>query len=174
MSAILGTLIGFVSSFVPPVLEHFKNKEEHKQKLEENKLKLDEMDRKHAQDVEMLKLQKELDIKASELRINELNVKADIDETTQLLDHDKMLAEKNQSAFVSGLSASVRPVVTYTFFIMFVAVKGIMLYQGINTNMALMDLIKIVWNEETELLFFTILTFWFGGRAISKFTSIKK
>lgn len=168
MSAILGTIIGFVSSFVPPVLEHFKNKEVHKQKIQESELRINEDRLKHEQNVELVKLQKELDIKASELRINEMNVKADIEETTKLLEHDAMLAEKNQSAFVSGLSASVRPIITYTFFFMFLGIKGVMLWHGITTDVPLTTLINIVWNEETEMIFFTIISFWFGSRAISK------
>jgi hypothetical protein len=169
MSAILGTLVGFASSFVPPIMDYFKKKEEHKQKIQQSELKISEDRLKHEQNIELLRLQKELDIKASELRINEIEAKADVEQASMLLNHDKTLAEKNQSPFVAALSASVRPIITYVFFATFIAVKLILLYTAIQTGLPLEKAITIIWNEETEMLFSVIISFWFGDRLIRKF-----
>lgn len=169
MSAILGTLVGFASSFIPPILDHFNKKEEHKQKIQESELRINEDRLKHEQKLETLKLQKELDIKASELRITEIEAKADVEQASMLLQHDKTLAERNQSPFVAALSASVRPVVTYIFFGTFIAVKLILLYVAMQSGMPIDKAITVIWNEETEMLFSVIISFWFGDRLIRKF-----
>lgn len=169
MSAIIGSLLGFVGSFVPSIFDHFKKKEEHKQKVEESRLRIDEEEAKHQQKIELLKIQKELDIKASELRIDELEAKADVEQVGQLLDHDKTLAERNQSPLVAALSASVRPIITYVFFITFICVKGVVLYTAVNSGMPIEKVVPIIWNEETEMLFSVIISFWFGDRLIRKF-----
>ena len=169
MSAILGSLLGFASSFLPPILDHFKKKEEHKQKSEEHRLNLDAMEVSHRHKMELLKLQSQVDITKSAQAIRELEAEGDLEQTKQIYAHDTILNEKNQSGFVSALSASVRPVVTYVFFLTFLVVKGVGLYLAYKNNVPVDQMINIVWNDETNAIFAAIISFWFGQRAMQKF-----
>ena len=63
MMSLLGSLLGFGTSFLPEVLNFFKAGQEHKQKLE------------------TMKLQAELMEKRSALKLQELDKQADIAET---------------------------------------------------------------------------------------------
>lgn len=170
MSAILGSLLGFASSFLPPILEHFKKKEEHKQKLEEHKLNMDAMDLKHRHQMQLVKLQSEVDISKSVQTLKELEAQGDIEQIKQIYTHDTTLSEKNQSGFVSALSASVRPIVTYIFFFMFLIVKSVGLYLAYKNNLPIDQIVAVVWNDETNAIFAAIISFWFGQRAIQKFS----
>ena len=57
-------------------------------------------------------------------RLEEIEVQADIVESKALYKHDRPVGV----AWVDSLRASVRPVITYAFFLLFAAVKGSGLY----------------------------------------------
>ena len=68
------------------------------------------------------------------------------------------------------LRSSVRPVLTYGFFVLFVYVKLVALKQALAVDHThAIDLLPIVWDEGTEALFAAVLSFWFGSRAIARF-----
>ena len=102
MMALLGSLLGFGTSFLPEVLNYFKANQEHKHNLERMQLEMDLMS------------------KRAELKIQILDKEADIAETEGLYSHDRGL---DGGGFVNALRASVRPVITYVFFGLFVAIK---------------------------------------------------
>ena len=170
MSAILGSLLGFASSLLPNVVDFFQKKEERKQKNEEHRLNLEAMQIEHRQKIELLKLQSQVDITKSAQSIKELEAQGDLEQTKQIYAHDTILNQKNENKFVSALSASVRPVVTYVFFIMFLAVKSVALYLAYKNNVSLDQLINVVWNDETNAIFAAVISFWFGQRAMQKFS----
>lgn len=170
MSAILGSLLGFTSSFLPSIFEHFKRREEHKQKIEEHRMNLDAMEIKHGHQLQLVKLQGEVDLSKSVQTLKELESQGDIEQVRQIYTHDSQLSEKNQSPFIAALSASVRPIVTYIFFLMFLAVKGVGLYLAYQNNLPIDQVVAVVWNDETNAIFAAIISFWFGQRAIQKFS----
>src|SRR5210317_1875335 len=106
MMSLLGGLLGFGTSFLPEVLNFFKAGQEHKQKLE------------------TMKMEAELMEKRSDLKLQELDKQADIAETKGIYEHDRSI---DAGGFVNGLRGSVRPVITYAFFLMFVAVEVVVI-----------------------------------------------
>ena len=64
-----------------------------------------------------MQLEMELMAKRSELKIQELDKEAEIKETEGLYKHDNVDA----GGFINALRGSVRPVITYCFFILFFA-----------------------------------------------------
>ena len=129
MITLLGSLLGFGTSFLPEVLNFFRAGQDHKHKLES------------------MQLEMELMTKRSELQLNIMDKQAEIKETEGLYKHDSMDA----GGFINALRGSVRPVITYVFFGLFIAIK----------------ITAIV------ALFAAIMSFWFGGRAISKYMKVK-
>ena len=104
--------------------------------------------------------------KLSELKIKELDAQADISEAENIYKHDQSL---DAGPFVNGLRGSVRPVITYLFFIMFAAVKGTLIYAMIATqNLDWTIAIQMAWDNETAAIFSAIIAFWFGNRAMGK------
>lgn len=148
MISLLGSLLGFGTSFLPSILDFFKQAQAHKQKLE------------------MMKLQGELLEKKSALRIQELDKQAEIKEVEGLYKHDASL---DGGKFVNALRSSVRPVITYIFMGLFIAVEISIMVKFMETGGDWTEAVNLLWSDEVAGLWSAILAFWFGNRAISKF-----
>ena len=152
MMTIIGSLLGFGTSFLPEVLNYFKRGQEQKYELQR------------------MQMEMELMAKRSELNIAELDKEAEIKETEGLYKHDDVDA----GGFINALRGSVRPIITYCFFGLFVAIKvtallSLMNQTGVSLNMAL----DTIWDDQTAGLFAAIMSFWFGNRAVSKYYKTK-
>ncbi len=148
MISLLGTLLGLGTSIVPEVLGFFKQKQADKH------------------DLEMLEAKAKYADQMSKLKIKELDSEAEIVETKGLYEHDRSI---DAGGFINGLRGSVRPVITYMFFIMFASVKGTMIYAMItNQNLDWTVAIETAWDSDTAAVFSAIISFWFGNRAMSK------
>lgn len=148
MISLLGTLLGFGTSIVPEVLGFFKQKQANAQELA-----IIEAKAKYAEQLSTLKIQ-------------ELDAQAEIEETKGLYAHDRSI---DAGGFVNALRGSVRPVLTYLFFVAFASVKGVLVYAMIsNQNIDWVTAIQLAWDDETQAIFSAIIAFWFGNRAMSK------
>ena len=148
MISLLGTLLGFGTSIVPEVLGFFKQKQANAQELA-----IIEAKAKYAEQLSTLKIQ-------------ELDAQAEIEETKGLYAHDRSIAA---GGFVNALRGSVRPVLTYLFFIAFASVKGVLVYAMIShQNIDWVTAVQLAWDDETQAIFSAIIAFWFGNRAMSK------
>jgi len=144
MITLLGSLLGFGTSFLPEVLNYFKTNQEHKHNME-------------------------MMARRSELQLEVMDKQAEIKETEGLYKHDSMDA----GGFINALRGSVRPVITYVFFGLFVAIKVTALIALMNSGNDLGRSLSLIWDENTSGLFAAIMSFWFGGRSISKYMKVK-
>jgi hypothetical protein len=148
MLSLLGTLLGFSTSTVPEILGYFKQRQAN------------------AQELSMLEAKAKYATTLSELKVQELDIEAEIAETKGLYAHDQSL---DSGTFVNALRGSVRPVLTYLFFIMFATVKGTLLYTAVTTDGVNFETaVLMIWDGETQAIFSAIIAFWFGNRAMSK------
>ena len=144
MITLLGSLLGFGTSFLPEVLNYFKTNQEHKHNME-------------------------MMTRRSELQLEVMDKQAEIKETEGLYKHDSMDA----GGFINALRGSVRPTITYVFFGLFVAIKVTALIALMNSGNDLGRSLSLIWDENTSGLFAAIMSFWFGGRSISKYMKVK-
>jgi hypothetical protein len=154
MLSLLGTLLGFGTSIIPSILDVFKEKS------------------RRAADLEELKLRAELQARGIDLNIKQIqaqveveNAKTNAEEAKGLYTHDASL---KGGAFIDGMRSSVRPVVTYIFFGLFVTIKICALIAYMKSGIGFVDSIPKLWDEETAGLFSAVVAFWFGNRAFSK------
>jgi len=150
MITLLGSLLGFGTSFLPQVLDFFKQKQEHSNKMEE------------------LKLRGELQAMGVNLELQVLDKKAEIAETEALYKY-----ANPTSGFSAGLAASVRPVITYLFFALFMASKAVVMIKLLEQGGDWTQGVDLMFDDETKALFAAIISFWFGNRAVSKFMGKK-
>ncbi|MGB1648675.1 MAG: hypothetical protein ACPHBO_06260 [Cycloclasticus sp.] len=148
MLTLLGSLLGFISSAFPDLLKIWQDKQDRKHELQILDRQMEQMRLGHNQ------------------RLEEITVNADINESLALLKHD---SQPSGVKWVDGLRASVRPVITYAFFLLFTTVKVSALYvlvvdQGMEFFVALPQ----IWDPETQALFAAVMSFWFGQRALAK------
>jgi len=148
MISLLGTLIGFGTSIVPEILGYFKQRQANQQELA------------------MLEAKAKYAEKLSELKVKELDAQADIVESQSIYQHDNNL---DSGSFVNALRGSVRPIITYAFFVLFAAVKATALVAMMNNEgVDLSTGLLAIWDSETQAIFSAIIAFWFGNRAMSK------
>ena len=148
MLTLLGSLLGFISSTFPDLLKFWQDKQDRKHELQILDRQMEQMRLGHNQ------------------RLDEIAINADVSQSLALYKHD---SQPSGVTWVDGLRASVRPMITYGFFILFAWVKLsavvlLMNQDGLNINEALIQ----IWDGETQALFARILSFWFGSRSLAK------
>ena len=149
MTTLLATLLGFISSAFPDLLKIWR----------------DSADRKH--ELEILQLQMQQQEKGHINRLDEINVQADISESRALY--------KTYSTgvrWVDSLNGTVRPILAYTFFLLYTSVKWAQISMLLNTT-TLQEALPLVWQMEDQAIFAGIISFYFGQRAMSKLRSGK-
>jgi len=148
MLTLLGSLLGFISSTFPDLLKFWQDKQDRKHELQILDRQMEQMRLGHTQ------------------RLDEIAINADVSQSLALYKHDSL---PSGVTWVDGLRASVRPMITYGFFILFAWVKlsavVLLVNQGgFSINEALVQ----IWDGETQALFAGILSFWFGSRSLAK------
>ncbi len=147
MLALLSPLFGILGSLLPSIVRIFERKQEIKYEIELTKIKLEAAERQ------------------ADLQFHIEGIKSDSQSRQSALDHDKSL---DGGKFINALRASIRPVITYTFFFVFIAVKLAAAYVMLSTGQSVPEMLNAVWDVETMSLFSTIIAFWFGSRVIEK------
>lgn len=145
--ALLSPLLGVFTSLVPGILDMFKQRQENQHERDMVKLRMDAA----AQGVD-------LSIKLEE-------AKADANEGESIRQHDSALSG---GKFIDALRSSIRPVITYVFFFLFVAIKVSALVVMLQTGMPITEALPAIWDTETTALFGAIMGFWFGSRTIER------
>jgi hypothetical protein len=140
MLTLLGSLIGFGSSFLPKVMDYFQDKSDKAHELE-------------------------VMTRQAEIQLDKTAIDANIREVETVHEHDAAL---DGGSFVNGLRASVRPIITYLFMALFVAVEIATYYLLIKSGVAPGEALVAAWNEQIMALWASILAFWFGGRQFKK------
>ena len=144
----IGSLVGFASAALPDVLDIVKDGQERKHELAL-------IDRQ----MEMAKLNHKQKLEA-------INLEADISETRALYRHDTKLSSGYK--WVDALRSTVRPFITYAFFLLFCCVELATFYILVKNGITGPEALVQVWGPEEQALFSTVISFWFGQRAMAK------
>jgi len=147
MLSLVGSLLGFTTSLLPKVMDYFQ----------------DRQDKVH----ELAVMDKQLSLaeKGHEMRLEEINIGADIRETESLHRHDRKVGNR----WIDALRGSVGPVVTYILVLEFDYIKSAAMYLIFGSSGVNLETLALIWDEETRALFAGILSFWFGYRALKSF-----
>ena len=145
--ALLSPFLGILGSLLPSIVRIFERKQEIKYELERTKLQISAAE------------------KQADVYLTTEMVRADSLSRQSALDHDKSL---DGGVFLNALRASIRPVVTYAFFLTFLGIKIAALMVMVDQGASMPDMLKAVWDQETMSLFSTIIAFWFGSRMMEK------
>ena len=141
MISLLGSLLGFVTATGPSIFKQFMD------------AKQDARDKEH-----------ELKIMAqqSQDRRDEALIES-VGEANIAVHRSSDEQTKRASQWVVNLSATVRPLITYFFFLEFVLLTFLSAFGLIS-----LELFQLLWSEAVVGLFSVIISFWFGQRLVSK------
>jgi len=171
MITLFSTLISFLAGGLPKLLDFFQDKSDKKQEMALAQLQT-------AHELEMRKQGFEAQQKVEEIRLDQIQNQnaADITQSTiaaqqaemqALYAHDMSLNE-GTSQWVKNFRALVRPIITYGFFFLLVFVDAGLFWYGWNRGEDFTSLANMLWDDETQALFASIIAFHFGGRAFGK------
>lgn len=145
MVTLLASLVGFLSSILPEIIKYFK----------------DMNDKNH--ELEILDRQIEFSKNSMNKTLEEIHISQDIHEQASLYS-----TYKSEICWVDALNASVRPILAYSFFIMYLSVKY-MQYKAISASAHLIEHLEIIWSIDDQAIFAGIISFYFGQRTFRHF-----
>lgn len=144
MMTLLATLLGFISSTFPDLLKLWK----------------DGADRKH--ELAILQMQLEQQRQGHVNRLEEIQIAADSVEAKALYKTYNVGIK-----WVDTFNGTVRPVLAYSFFILYAVVKYAQVSMLLDYA-PVVEAITHIWHEEDQTIFAGIISFYFGARAFSK------
>lgn len=171
MLTIFSTLASFLVGGLPKIFDLLQDRSDKLHEIEMAKLQIDrELQLANAgfaaqQKIEEIKLDEIQTQSASQEKISLID--AQKSELQAIYAHDAALSD-GTSQWMRDLRASVRPVITYGFFFLLVAIDATLAYKGIISGIEFNQLADQLWDNETQALFAAIISFHFGGRAFGK------
>lgn len=147
MLTLLSPILGIIGSLLPRLVTLFERKQEL------------------SHEIELTKIRIEAAAKDAENQLVIKGIEADIADAKSVRSYDSNI---DGGKFFNSLRASVRPVITYVFFFLFVAVKIAAAYTMLQNGDSVPEMLSSVWDSETMALFATIIAFWFGSRVLEK------
>lgn len=171
MLTLLSSLMSFLMGGLPKILDFFQ----------------DRADKGHELKMAAMQTERELQLAAAgyaaqskieEIKLDEIKVQSSADteqvligaqqaEMQAIYAHDTSLNE-GTSQWMKNLRAGVRPIITFGFFFLLVAIDIGLYIHGVNSNVSFDNLANQLWDDETQALFAAIISFHFGGRAFGK------
>lgn len=148
---ILASIIGLLGALGPHLLDYFGKAQDNKQELA------------------ILNLQMQMAAQGAQQKLEEIGAQADIAETQALY--------KTYSTGINWIDAfngTVRPVLMYSFFLLYCAVKHAQYAAYIDAHGALpwLTVAGAIWSSYDMDLFTVMVTFYFGNRTLTKLRSV--
>ena len=143
MITLLGALLGFFSSAFPDLIKLYRDRQDK------------------AHELAILQLQMQQQSQGHQERLEEIGATADIAEASALYQ-----TYTTHIAWVDALNGTVRPVLAYAFFLVYAYVKYLK-YTVMPEN-ALIWQVEAIWGDEDMAIFASIVSFYFGSRALSR------
>jgi len=167
MLTLFSTIISFLSGGLPSILNFFQ----------------DRQDKKHEIELAQLQMQRELELKKAGLEIEEriahiqteqIQINADVtnaqtavQERQALYAHDIAIGQ-GASQWVTNARAIVRPAITFGMFALLVFVDCFGFYYAWKTGVDFQIAMDQLWDDETQIIWASVVAFWFGTQAFSK------
>lgn len=144
MITLFASIAGFITSLIPEILRFFK----------------DRLDKSH--ELQLMDKQIRFSKIAGSKSPEEIQMTRDVVEQLSLYS-----TYKTGINWVDALNGSVRPVLAYSFFGMYAAIK-IIQYKYIAKTALLVEYIDIIWSIDDQAIFASIVSFYFGQRAFAR------
>ena len=144
MITLFASIAGFITSIIPELIKFFRDRQNKDHELEI-------MDR-----------QIKFSNKCNSGTLEEIYVARDIAEQVALYK-----TYHTGISWVDALNGSVRPVLAYSFFALYSAVKVIQ-YKAIHASAIAIEYMDVLWSVDDQAIFAGIISFYFGQRTFSR------
>ena len=167
MLTLFSSLISFLMGGLPKILEFFQDRADKKHELA---LAAMQTERELTLKKAGLEAQERIEhIQTEQIQINAevINNQTAMQERQALYAHDIALGQ-GASIWVTNMRAATRSVITYGMFIMFMFVEIFGFYYAWHTDVDFTVALDQLWDDETQIIWACIVSFWFGGQAFKK------
>ena len=160
MLTLISSLLSFLSGGLPSILGFFQDKSDKKHEMEMARLQTE-------RELQMAEKGFVAQQKVEEIHLEQSQVEAQSAERQALYQHDIEIS-KGASRWVINIRALVRPTITYGLFGLLVFVEIFGFYYAIHTGENFERAMNILWDDETQIIWASVVSFWFGTQAFKK------
>lgn len=160
MLTLVSSLLSFLSGGLPSILGFFQDKSDKKHEMEMARLQTE-------RELQMAEKGFVAQAKVEEIHLEQAQVEAQSAERQALYQHDIEIS-KGASRWVINIRALVRPTITYGLFGLLVFVEIFGFYYAIHTGENFERAMNILWDDETQIIWASVVSFWFGTQAFKK------
>lgn len=160
MITLLSTLISFLAGGLPKILDFFQ----------------DRSDKSHELALAQKQIERELALaergflaqaRIEEIRTDQISMQTAVQEREALYNHDIAIGQ-GASQWVINLRAIVRPTITFGMFAMLLFVNIFGFFYAWHTGVPFDQAMGVLWDEDSAIVFSSIIAFWFGTQAFGK------
>jgi hypothetical protein len=174
MMTLFSTLLSFLMGGLPKLLEFFQDRADKKHELAlaqmqtERELTLKKAGLEAQEHIEAIHLDEiKVQAEVATQQANVAMVGAKLQERQALYAHDIEIS-KGASPWVINARAMVRPVLTYGMFALLVFVDVAGFLYAWHSNVPFGECLDQLWDNDTQLIWASIVAFWFGSQAFEK------
>ena len=160
MLTLISSLLSFLSGGLPNILNFFQDKSDKKHELQMAQLQTE-------REIQMAEKGFIAQAKVEEIHLEQAQVEAQLSERQALYNHDIEIS-KGASRWVINIRSLVRPVITYGLFGLLVFVEIFGFFYAIRTGVDFQVAMNLLWDDETQIIWSSVVSFWFGTQAFKK------
>ncbi len=160
MLTLFSTLVSFLAGGVPKILDFFQDRSDKSHELAMAGLQTERELKLHAAG---LHAQAQIE----EIRTDQIAYQQASTIQQAAYVHDAAIGQ-GASQWVINARAMVRPTVTYGLLALLIAIDCGGLYYAASTGVPFGDAMDNVWDSETEIVWASVVSFWFGSQAFSR------
>lgn len=160
MLTLISSLLSFFSGGLPNILSFFQDRSDKKHEIEMARMQ-------NERELQMAERGFVAQAKVEEIHLEQTKVEAQAQERSALYQHDIEIS-KGSSTWVINVRALVRPVITYGLFGLLVFVEIFGFYYAIHTGEDFQVAMNLLWDDETQIIWASVVSFWFGTQAFKK------
>jgi hypothetical protein len=160
MITLLSTLISFLMGGLPKIMDFFQDKSDKAHELALASMQTE-------RELKMLAAGYAAQARVEEIRTDQVAMQTAVQERQALYAHDIEIG-KGASQWVINARAMVRPTITYGMFVLFAFVEFFGFFFAYHREVPFDQALEILWDNETQIIWSSVVAFWFGTQAFKK------
>jgi hypothetical protein len=160
MITLFTTLVSFLAGGLPKLLGFFQDRADKSHEMAMARLQTE-------RELELRKAGFEAQQRVEEIRVEGQMIEAASAERSALYAHDIAIGQ-GASQWMVNLRAGVRPLITYGLFLLLVFVDVAGFVYAWNHGVDFQIMLDNIWDDETQIIWASVISFWFGSQAFSK------
>jgi len=160
MFTLLTTLISFLAGGVPKLLDFFQDRSDKAHEMDMAKLQTE-------RELQMLKEGYIAQAKVEEIKTEQIAIQSAEKEREAVYAHDIAIGQ-GASQWVINARAFTRSFITYGMFILFAFVEIFGFMYAWRTGVDFSIALDQLWDNETQIIWASVVSFWFGTQAFSR------